>query len=63
MTVFSCQSPDFGTFSGVIDEARRRIVDSSIREHEVQADQYISSIVIEGVKDDIVILVTGGRKL
>jgi len=57
------RSPDFETYSGVIDEARRRIADASIPEHEVRADQYIPALVIEAAKDDTVILVTGDRKL
>lgn len=57
------RSPDFETYSGVIDEARRRTADSSLPEHEVRADQYIPAIVIAAAKDDTVILVTGDRKL
>ncbi|WP_101298311.1 hypothetical protein [Halegenticoccus soli] len=57
------RSPNFDRYSAVIDEARRRIADSALPEHEVQADQYLPAIVIEAAKDDTVILVTGDRKL
>jgi len=57
------QSPDFEAYSGVIDEARRRIADSSLPEHEVKADQYIPAIVVDVAQKETVILVTGDRKL
>ena len=57
------RTPDFDTYSGIIDEARRRIADRSLPEHEVKADQYIPVIVIEAAQDDTVTLVTPDRKL
>jgi rRNA-processing protein FCF1 len=56
-------TPDFDRYSGVIDEARRRISDPSLPEHEVKADQYIPAIVIKAAQDDTVTLVTADRKL
>lgn len=57
------RAPDFDRYSGVIDEARRRIADPSLPEHEVKADQYIPAIVIDIAQDDTVALVTADRKL
>lgn len=57
------RTPDFDRYGGVIDEARRRIADSSLPEHEVKADQYIPAIVIDAAQDGTVTLVTADRKL
>lgn len=57
------RAPDFTTSSAVIDEARRRIADESLPEHNVRADQYIPAIVIEAARDEPVELVTADRKL
>ncbi|EMA56303.1 hypothetical protein, partial [Halococcus thailandensis] len=50
-------------YSDVIDEARRRIADDSLPEHEVKADQYIPALVCELAQNDTVTLVTADRKL
>lgn len=55
--------PDYEAYSDVIDEARRRIADDSISEHEVKADQYIPALVCEFAQNDAVTLVTADRKL
>lgn len=39
------RSPDFQSYSTVIDEARRRIADTDLPEHAVKADQYPGSRV------------------
>jgi rRNA-processing protein FCF1 len=57
------RKPDFDTYGGVVDEARRRIADPSLPEHELKADQYIPAIVIEAAQDNTVALVTADRKL
>ena len=57
------RTPDFEAYSGVIDEARRRIADDSLPEHEVKADQYIPALVCELAQNDTVTLVTADRKL
>ncbi|EMA48510.1 hypothetical protein [Halococcus salifodinae] len=56
-------SPDYDAYSGVIDEARRRIADNSLPEHDVKADQYIPALVTELAQDEGVTLVTADRKL
>jgi rRNA maturation endonuclease Nob1 len=57
------RAPDFEQYSGVIDEARRRIADESLPEHAVRADQYIPALVCELAEDGPVQLVTADRKL
>lgn len=57
------QAPDFETYGGVIDEARRRISDETLPEHEVKADQYIPAIVCKCASEQSVSLVTGDTKL
>ena len=57
------RTPDFETYSDVIDEARRRIADDSLPEHEVKADQYIPALVCELAHDGAVELVTADKKL
>ena len=47
----------------MIDEARRRIADNSLPEHDVKADQYIPALVNELAQDEGVTLVTADRKL
>jgi len=56
-------SPNFETYGHLIDEARRRIVDDSLPEHLVQADQYIPAIVCELAQEDSLHVVTADRKL
>lgn len=56
-------SPDFETYGHLIDEARRRIADESLPEHEVRADQYIPAIVCELAQEDPIQVVTADRKL
>lgn len=55
--------PDFERYSGVIDEARRRIADDTLPEHTVKADQYIPALVCDLATDDTVHLVTADTKL
>ena len=55
--------PKYEVYSDVIDEARRRIADDSLPEHEVKADQYIPALVCELAQNDTVTLVTADRKL
>ena len=55
--------PKYEVYSDVIDEARRRIADDSLLEHEVKADQYILALVCELAQSDTVTLVTADRKL
>ena len=57
------RSPNFETYSAVIDEVRRIIADPSLPEHEDKADQYTPAIVIEAAENETIILVTGDRKL
>lgn len=57
------RTPDYEAYSDVIDEARRRIADESLPEHEVKADQYIPALVCELAQDKAVVLVTADRKL
>ncbi|HET7323269.1 MAG TPA: hypothetical protein VFJ06_02935 [Halococcus sp.] len=57
------RTPDYEAYSGVIDEARRRIADDSLPEHEVKADQYIPALVCELAQDGAVELVTADKKL
>jgi arginine deiminase len=57
------RTPDYEMYSDVIDEARRRIADDSLPEHEVKADQYIPALVCELAHDGTVELVTADRKL
>lgn len=57
------RTPDFEAYSDVIDEARRRIADDSLPEHEVKADQYIPALVCELAHDGAVELVTADKKL
>ena len=57
------RAPDYETSSDVIDEARRRIVDDSLPEHEVKADQYIPALVCELAQDGPVELVTADKRL
>lgn len=57
------RSPDFGTYSHLIDEARRRIADDSLPEHLVQADQYIPAIACELARENSVQVVTADQKL
>lgn len=61
--VLDVRSPDFEQDADVIDEARRRIADESLPEHQVRADQYIPAIVCACAADGPVTLVTGDRKL
>jgi hypothetical protein len=55
--------PDFERYSGVINEARRRIADDTLPEHTVKADQYIPALVCDLATDDTVHLVTADTKL
>lgn len=55
--------PDYDAYSDVIDEARRRIADDSLPEHEVKADQYIPALVCELAQTKAVILMTADKKL
>lgn len=57
------RTPDFERYSGVIDEARRRIADDTLPEHTVKADQYIPTLVCGLATDDTVHLVTADTKL
>ncbi len=57
------RSPDFTVSSRMIDEARRRLSDESLPEHEVKADQYIPALVCELAQSDTVSLVTADQKL
>jgi rRNA-processing protein FCF1 len=57
------RTPDYEAYSDVIDEARRRIADDSLPEHEVKADQYIPALVCELAHDGPVEVVTADRKL
>jgi hypothetical protein len=57
------RTPDFEAYSDVIDEARRRIADNSLPEHEVKADQYIPALICELAHDGAVELVTADKKL
>jgi hypothetical protein len=57
------RSPDFEAYGTVVDEARRRIADDSLPEHDVQADQYMPALVCELAPDHTVQLVTADRKL
>ena len=57
------RAPDYEKYSDVIDEARRRIADDSLPEHEVKADQYIPALVCELAQDGAVELVTADKKL
>lgn len=57
------RAPDFERYGAVVDEARRRIADSSLPEHAVRADQYIPALVCELAEDGPVTLVTADRKL
>lgn len=57
------QHPNYEVYSDVIDEARRRIADDSIPEHEIKADQYIPALVCECAQNDAVTLVTADKKL
>jgi hypothetical protein len=55
--------PDFERYSGVIDEARRRIADDTLPEHTVKADQYIPALVCDLATADTVHLATADTKL
>ncbi|SIR93121.1 hypothetical protein SAMN05421858_4635 [Haladaptatus litoreus] len=55
--------PNFETYSGIIDEARRRIADDTLPEHTVKADQYIPALICELAINDTVRLVTADTKL
>lgn len=57
------RQPKYEAYSDVIDEARRRIADDSLPEHEVKADQYIPALVCELAQNDAVTLITADRKL
>jgi hypothetical protein len=57
------RTPNYEAYSDVIDEARRRIADDSLPEHEVKADQYIPALVCELAHDGTVELVTADTKL
>ena len=57
------RQPNYDAYSDVIDEARRRISDDSLPEHEVKADQYIPALVCEIAQTEAVILVTADKKL
>ncbi|SIR89395.1 hypothetical protein SAMN05421858_4414 [Haladaptatus litoreus] len=57
------RTPDFETYSGIIDEARRRIADDTLPEHTVKADQYIPALVCGLATDNTVHLVTADTKL
>lgn len=57
------RAPDYDAYGDVIDEARRRIADESLPEHEVQADQYIPALVCDLADDHTVELVTADTKL
>ena len=57
------REPDFDRFGESIDQARRRIADDSLPEHEIKADQYIPALVCELAQNEDVIVVTGDRKL
>lgn len=61
--VLDVREPDFGSYADVVDEARRRIADDSLPEHEVQADQYVPALVCELAGETPVILVTNDAKL
>ncbi|WP_273838373.1 PIN domain-containing protein [Halococcus sp. PRR34] len=57
------RNPDYEAYSDVIDEARRRIANDSLPEHDVKADQYIPALVTELAQNEAVTLVTADRKL
>lgn len=57
------RTPDFEQYSAVVDEARRRIADENLPEHNVKADQYIPAIVCELAQTETVYVATADRKL